>query len=114
MSEQANHAVNQFNQHREHGFPWQYVIGFALSIVLTIIPLMLVVNHVIPMGPLTWTILGCALLQIVVQLFMFMHFTDTGGSGPAYQTITIGIGLFFAFVFVGASIWIMSFNSQVS
>lgn len=102
------------SNHGHHGFPWQYVIGFILSLILTIIPLELVLHHVIAMSPLIWAILACAVLQIVVQLFMFMHFTDTGGSGPAYQTITVTIGILFAFLFILASAWIMSFGSQVS
>ncbi|QSO51786.1 cytochrome C oxidase subunit IV family protein [Alicyclobacillus curvatus] len=118
MSEQA-HSSHQDPgahgaAHQELSFPWQYVIGFALSLVLTIVPLWLVVNHVIPLGPLTWAILAFAILQIFVQLFMFMHFTHTGGSGPAYQTVTLTVGFFFTFVFIGASIWIMSFHAQVS
>ena len=119
MSEHAqsghhDEVALQPQHHEELKFPWQYVIGFALSLVLTVIPLMLVVHHVIPLGPLTWAILGCAVLQIFIQLFMFMHFTHTGGSGPAYQTITLTIGFFFTFIFIGASIWIMSFHSVVS
>jgi len=114
MTEQARDVMTQSHNDHEIGFPWQYVIGFILSLALTIVPLWLVVHHIIPLGPLTWTILGCAVLQIVVQLFMFMHFTDTGGSGPAYQTLTLGIGFLFTFIFIGASIWIMSFGSQVS
>lgn len=104
----------QYGFHPELKFPWQYTIGFFLSIILTIAPLWLVVHHVIPLGPLTWAILGCAVLQIFVQLFMFMHFTSTGGSGPAYHTVTLAVGFFFTFIFIGASIWIMSFSSQVS
>ena len=118
MSHQApsgGHEPQAYVQpHSDLKFPWQYVIGFVLSLILTTVPLWLVVNHVIPLGPLTWAILGFAVLQIFVQLFMFMHFTHTGGSGPAYQTITLTVGFFFTFVFIGASIWIMSFGSQVS
>jgi cytochrome o ubiquinol oxidase operon protein cyoD len=99
--------------HQHPSFPWQYVIGFVLSLVLTVIPLWLVLDHVLAPTPLVMSILFCAVLQIFVQLFLFMHFTQGDGSGPAYQTVLLAIGFFFAFVFIGASIWIMSFNSQV-
>jgi cytochrome o ubiquinol oxidase operon protein cyoD len=94
-------------------FPWQYVIGFVLSLVLTVIPLWLVLGHVLAPTPLVIGILFCAVLQIFVQLFLFMHFTQGDGSSPAYQTVLLGIGFFFTVVFVGCSIWIMSFNYQV-
>ncbi|CAM3991541.1 cytochrome o ubiquinol/quinol oxidase subunit IV [Alicyclobacillus pomorum] len=100
--------------HHEPSFPWQYVIGYVLSLVLTVIPLWLVLDHVLTPTPLTIGILFCAVLQIFVQLFMFMHFTHGDGSGePAYQTVVLSIGFFFTVVFAGASIWIMSFSSQV-
>jgi cytochrome o ubiquinol oxidase subunit IV len=99
--------------HEHPSFPWQYVIGFVLSLVLTIIPLWLVLGHVLTPTPLVIGILFCAVLQIFVQLFLFMHFTQGDGSGPAYQTILLAIGFFFTIVFVGCSIWIMSFNYQV-
>src|SRR5579875_793701 len=111
MAEHASQPVNQQEHAHEARFPWQYVIGFVLSLILTIIPLELVLHHVIPLSPLTWAALACAVLQIFVQLFLFMHFTSTGGSGPAYHSVTLTIGFLFAFLFVGASIWIMTFNN---
>ncbi|GMA50633.1 hypothetical protein GCM10025857_19900 [Alicyclobacillus contaminans] len=99
--------------HATPSFPWQYVIGFILSLVLTVIPLWLVLDHVWKPTPLVIGILLCAVLQIFVQLFMFMHFTHGDGNGPAYQTVILSIGFFFAIIFIGASIWIMSFGYQV-
>lgn len=91
------------------------MLGYVFSLILTIVPLWLVVNHVVPASnPLTWIILGCAVLQIVVQLFMFMHFTESDGGGPAHHVLTITNGLLIAGLIVFASIWIMSFNYQVS
>lgn len=114
MTEHAHENAPQTNASHGGNFPWQYVIGFIFSLVLTIIPLELVLHHVISMSPLVWAILACAVLQIVVQLFMFMHFTDTGGSGPGYHMVTLSIGILFAFLFILSSIWVMSFHYQVS
>lgn len=114
MTQQTSDSTKAAQHGHEHGFPWQYVLGYVFSLILTIVPLWLVVNHVISMSPLTWAILGCAVLQIVVQLFMFMHFTDSDGGGPAYHVFTITNGLLVAGLFVFASLWIMSFHFQVS
>jgi cytochrome o ubiquinol oxidase subunit IV len=105
---QHNH-VEHGNGH--HHSPKMYIIGFILSILLTVVALELTLNHVMSVSSLIITILVLAALQIVVQLFFFMHITE--GEGPKYHVWALMIGLLLTAVFVGGSIWIMSFNSQV-
>ncbi|HZE86868.1 MAG TPA: cytochrome o ubiquinol oxidase subunit IV [Methylomirabilota bacterium] len=50
-----------------------YVIGFILSIILTIIPYFLVVNHLLRGEVLVAALLGFAMLQLLVQLLFFLH-----------------------------------------
>jgi cytochrome o ubiquinol oxidase subunit IV len=88
-----------------------YVIGFILSIILTIIPLVLVLNHMMAKTPLTVTILIAAVLQFVIQLFFFMHIRDA--EGPRYNAMALILGLVFAATVVIGSIWIMEFNNVV-
>lgn len=88
-----------------------YVTGFILSIVLTIIPLVLVLNHMMGKAALTVSILLAAVLQFVVQLFFFMHIRD--GKGPRYNIMALILGIIFVVTIVAGAIWIMSFNSQV-
>ncbi|WP_028401746.1 cytochrome o ubiquinol oxidase subunit IV [Ectobacillus panaciterrae] len=99
------------SQHENHGSGKSYVIGFILSIVLTIIPLLLVLNHILNKGILIFSILAMAVLQLFVQLFFFMHVKD--GEKPHYHTMALILGAIIVFTIVGGSIWIMSFNSQV-
>jgi len=88
-----------------------YVIGFILSIILTIIPLVLVLNHMLAKSALLPIILIAAVLQFVIQLFFFMHIRD--GEGPRYNVMALVLGLIFVVTIVIGAIWIMSFNSVV-
>jgi cytochrome o ubiquinol oxidase operon protein cyoD len=87
------------------------MIGFALSIVLTVIPLVLVLNHMLSKTALMVSILVAAVLQFVIQLFFFMHIRD--GEGPTYNVMALILGIVFAVTIIAGAIWIMSFNSQV-
>lgn len=70
MTQHQNHG------NHDHGSLKSYVIGFVLSIVLTIIPLVLVMNQMLEKTALVITILVMAILQFVVQLFFFMHIRE--------------------------------------
>ena len=96
-----------------HGrFPWSHVIGYILSLILTILALVMVVNHFARAGALLFVIVVLAIIQIFVQLFFFMHITEK--HGPAYHVITLSIGLFFTFAIVAGSLWIMTFTQLSS
>lgn len=94
-----------------HGSLKAYTIGFIFSIILTVIPLMLVLNHVFSKNILLASILGMAVLQFFVQLFFFMHIKD--GEKPRYNVMALILGIVFVITIVAGSIWIMTFNSQV-
>lgn len=65
-------------QRPEHGTVTSYVIGFALSLVFTLIPYYLVVNKTVSGNVLLGIILGFALLQMLIQIAFFLHW----GRGP--------------------------------
>ncbi|OIK10835.1 cytochrome o ubiquinol oxidase subunit IV [Bacillus sp. MUM 116] len=88
-----------------------YVIGFLLSLILTIIPLFLVLNHLMGKTGLTVSILIAAVLQFVIQLFFFMHIRD--GEGPRYNAAALILGIIFVLTIVIGSLWVMSFNYVV-
>ncbi|MBX9993907.1 cytochrome o ubiquinol oxidase subunit IV [Priestia sp. YIM B13446] len=94
-----------------HGSLKAYTIGFIFSIILTVIPLMLVLNHVFSKNILLASILGMAVLQFFIQLFFFMHIKD--GEKPRYNVMALILGIVFVITIVAGSIWIMTFNSQV-
>ncbi|GAC1391395.1 MAG: hypothetical protein NVSMB46_03760 [Candidatus Saccharimonadales bacterium] len=103
-----NVEVSNENQelHSEHKTLQSYVIGFMLSLVLTFIPYILVVNKSASSRVLLLTILGFALLQMIVQVTFFLHL----GRGPKprwnlyFFAGTVGI----IFIVVGGSIMIIN------
>lgn len=99
------------SNHEHTGSIKAYIIGFIFSIVLTIIPLVLVLEHLLAKSALVVSILLAAVLQFVIQLFFFMHIRD--GEGPRYNVMALILGLVFVFTIVAGAMWIMSFNSQV-
>jgi cytochrome o ubiquinol oxidase subunit IV len=94
-----------------HGSLKSYVIGFVLSIVLTIIPLVVVMKGLLTGGALTFVLLITAALQFVVQLLFFMHLREE--DKPRYNLMTLIFGLIVLITIVGGSMWIMTYN-QVS
>lgn len=98
------HTTN--NHQSEHGTTKSYIVGFILSLVFTFIPYYLVVEKVITGTGLLVTILGFAVLQMLVQIIFFLHLGRE--KGPRWQLAffvsTVGIIL----VVVVGSLWIMS------
>lgn len=86
----------------------EYVIGFILSIVLTIIPLVLVMNPILSKTATVISILVMGVLQFVVQLFFFMHIRE--GEKPRYNVQTLILGLVIVVTIIAGSLWIMLFN----
>jgi len=82
-----------------------YITGFILSIVLTLVPYILVMDHLMTPIVLVGVILVFAFIQLAVQLIFFLHVKQE--SKPRLN-LTIFI-LFFCtiLVVVIASIWIM-------
>src|SRR5687768_12731131 len=95
-------GVRMSTQNSEHGTMKSYVIGFVLSLIFTFIPYYLVVNKTVSGGVLLATILGFAVLQMIIQITFFLHL----GRGPKpkwnlyFFISTVGIIL----VVVGGSI----------
>lgn len=88
-----------------------YVIGFILSLALTLVAFFLVQSHVtshhmaFSHEVLTVTVLALAVVQLVVQLFFFLHLANE--SSPrwnlAFFIATVGIVL----IIVVGAMWIM-------
>lgn len=82
-----------------------YVVGFLLSLVLTLVPYYLVVHHIVVGMTLLFTILIFAVAQLFVQVVFFLHI----GRGPKprwnlyFLIATVGLVL----VVVGGSVVII-------
>lgn len=99
---------NQTAHSNHHdGFPWSHVIGFVLSIVLTVIALWIALSLNLSATSTMVIIVVLAIFQVFVQLLMFMHLTE---QEKAFQIFSIAFGFFVAIAVVAGSIWIMEYG----
>ncbi|MDF2725185.1 MAG: cytochrome o ubiquinol oxidase subunit [Paenibacillus sp.] len=94
--------------HEAHGSFKSYLTGFLLSIVLTIIPLVFILNDWLEGTAGMILMLAAAVLQFAVQLLFFMHLREEGK--PRYNLMALLLGLVILVTIVGGSIWIMTYN----
>ncbi len=94
-----------------HGSLKSYIIGFILSILLTIIPYVLVVNHVLASESTFIAIVVLAVLQLLVQLIFFLHLS----TAPAYRNTLLSFifTVIVLFILVAGTLWIM-YNMNVN
>ncbi|CAI6081749.1 cytochrome o ubiquinol oxidase subunit IV [Cohnella sp. JJ-181] len=102
------HAPHGGDAHESHGSMKSYVLGFVLSLVLTAIPLILVLNDIVTGNAADVVLLVTAVLQFVVQLFFFMHLKEE--KKPRYNLMVLLLGLVIVLTIVAGSIWIMKYN----
>jgi cytochrome aa3-600 menaquinol oxidase subunit IV len=95
-------------ENKAKGFPISHVIGFITSLVLTFAAVFLAFETSLSLKTIIWSIGTLAVIQAMLQLYMFMHMSE-GEDGKA-NIINIGYAFFIAFVTVAGSIWVMSFG----
>lgn len=93
------------NSGSAHGSTKSYIIGFILSIILTLIPYYLVVNHTLNMQSAYITILVFAVLQLLVQVIFFLHLS--GDSSQRWNLLAFIFTLVVLLILVVGSLWIM-------
>lgn len=92
-------------KNRHAGFPWQHVIGFVLSIVLTLLALWVALGTDLS-GVMTLSIIFTfAVLQAAVQLLLFMHLTETANSKLLATTMVHSLFIFI--VIIAGTVWVM-------
>lgn len=85
-------------------FPIQHVMGYVFSLVLSAVALLAV------LGDLSFTLgmvilLVCALIQMGVQLFLFMHIGENKSKAALY--VNIAYALFVALVTIFGTLFAM-------
>lgn len=91
--------------HNEHSSSSKnYIIGFILSIIFTIIAFYSV-NSGMTKGWILFTIFFAAVVQLFIQLWFFLHLDQE--SKPFYMTQAFAFAVLTLFIFVGGSIWVM-------
>ena len=100
-----NHVSADNHAHESHGSVKQYVIGFIISIVLTVVPFGMVMNGGFPKGLTVTVLVVTMLLQVWVQLVLFLHMKRT--NEQRWQVLSFWYTfLTIAIIFVG-SVWIL-------
>jgi cytochrome aa3-600 menaquinol oxidase subunit IV len=110
MLDKAQSTHPQSLPSHEENFPWKHIVGYVLSLLLTGATLWFGFGHVLGGGVLQTAMMLLGIVQILVQLLFFMHISEGGTTSHVWMIL---LGFFFTFVVIAASIWIMTFNSQV-
>lgn len=82
-----------------------YLIGFVLSILLTLIAYFLVVEHVFNNRILVFTIIGLGVVQMLIQLLFFLHLGQE--PKPYWNCQLFLFMLTILVILVIGSLWIM-------
>ncbi|CAH0348802.1 cytochrome o ubiquinol oxidase subunit IV [Sphingobium sp. CECT 9361] len=88
-----------------HGTRKGYLIGFALSVVLTAIPFALVMTGTLPQQVTAYAIMIFAAVQIVVHMIYFLHMTGKSEGGWTIMALiftVVMIGIAFS-----GTLWVM-------
>lgn len=92
------------NEHSVESFK-SYVLGFILSILLTLMAYFIVVKKMLSQAYMVYAIIGLGVIQAVIQLVLFLHLGKE--SKPKWNVISfLFMVVVFVIVFAG-SIWIM-------
>ncbi|WWO97364.1 MAG: cytochrome o ubiquinol oxidase subunit IV [Candidatus Dasytiphilus stammeri] len=90
----------------KHSHIKTYLIGFIMSIILTIIPFWLVINRkIFPYTSVLIIVLTCAILQIIIHLRCFLHIDYS--MQQRWNLLTLIFTINIIAIFVIGSLWIM-------
>ena len=82
-----------------------YSIGFFVSLLLTLAAYFVVTNRVAEGVWLVAIIVGLALIQLLVQLYFFLHLGQE--AKPRWKLLTFGFMILVLIILVFGSLWIM-------
>ncbi|HEK1084536.1 TPA: cytochrome o ubiquinol oxidase subunit IV [Proteus mirabilis] len=88
-----------------HSSMKSYLIGFILSVILTVIPFWMVMEGTATTSTILWTVVGMAVVQIVVHLVCFLHMNTS--SEERWNVIAFLFTLLIIGIVVIGSLWIM-------
>lgn len=98
--------------HDDHGHPagahgtfGSYMIGFVLSVILTVIPFWLVMNGTLDNTTTTVVILALAVVQIIVHMVYFLHMNGRVEGG--WSMLAMIFTIIVVFIMFSGSLWVM-------
>lgn len=84
---------------------YTYIVGFALSIVLTLVAFLFVEQFLLPRGVLVATLVTLAVVQLIAQLVCFLHLGKE--KKPRWNLAALVFALLIVAILVGGTLWIM-------
>jgi cytochrome o ubiquinol oxidase subunit IV len=104
MSHHENEATDvEFGS--DHGSIKSYIVGFILSIILTVVPFVFVAMHMSTTAGRNTAIAICALIQLFIQIVFFLHLDPR--SKANWNLNVFIFTLMVVLILVFGSIWIM-------
>jgi len=100
------------NTAAEHVSYKNYITGFILAVVLTIISFSLVLTGVVPKQLAVTGLFVAAAAQIAVHLYYFLHLDSS--KSQRWNVITISFTALLLFIFIAGTIWVIhTLNSRM-
>ena len=88
-----------------HGSVKSYLIGFILSIILTVIPFAMVMNGTASHSTILAVVVGMAVIQVIVHLVYFLHMNTS--SEERWNLVALLFTAMIIGIVVVGSLWIM-------
>ncbi|MCD9230143.1 cytochrome o ubiquinol oxidase subunit IV [Ralstonia pseudosolanacearum] len=82
-----------------------YLIGFVLAVILTVIPFKMVMGGGFSHDTVLVTVMGLAVVQIVVHLIYFLHLD--GSSTQRWNVMAFLFTLLILVIVIVGSLWVM-------
>ena len=82
-----------------------YVTGFVLSVILTLIPYVIVVNHMFGKQGLVLAVILFGVTQLIAQVIFFLHLSKK--SKPQWNIIVFVFTVLIVAILVVGSLWVM-------
>ncbi len=102
----AHADIEQHVEGAPHASFREYMIGFWLSVVLTVIPFWLVLGDVLESANLTiFIIIFFAIMQMIVHMIYFLHLNTKSEAG--WILISLAFTLMLVVIAISGSVWIM-------
>ncbi|MGP1956902.1 MAG: cytochrome o ubiquinol oxidase subunit IV [Arsenophonus sp. NC-PE1-MAG3] len=97
--------INIPNSGASYGSMKTYLIGFILSIILTVIPFWMVINNATSHNIILWIVISTAIVQILVHLICFLHMNIS--SDNSWNLVAFLFTMLIIGIIVIGSLWIM-------
>ncbi len=104
-------ANDHDHDHAAHGTLRDYLWGFGLSVILTVVPFWLVMSGTIPDKTVTALVIsGFAALQVIVHMIFFLHMNPRSEGG--WNLLALIFTVVVVVISLSGSLWVMYHLNQ--